>query len=51
MRAMGYPLDLENPGPTGLGADVDVTIQPTRKPGAVHVWNSQGFYFAEGATE
>jgi hypothetical protein len=50
-RAIGYALDTDNPGPTGLGADVDVTIQPTKKPGAVHVWCSRGYYFAEGATE
>lgn len=50
-RAIGYAIDTDNPGPTGLGADVDVTIQPTKKPGAVHVWQSRGFYFAEGATE
>lgn len=50
-RAIGYRIDTGSPGPTGLGADVDVTIQPTKKPGAVHVWNSRGFYFAEGETE
>lgn len=50
-QAIGYAIDTDNPGPTGLGADVDVTIQPTKKPGAVHVWQSRGFYFAEGATE
>lgn len=49
--AIGYPIDTDNPCPTGLGADIDVTIQPTKKPGAVHVWNSAGFYYAEGATE
>jgi len=49
--AIGYELDTDNPGPTGLGADVDVTIQPTKAPGAVRVWNSAGFDFAEGATE
>jgi hypothetical protein len=48
-RAIGYPIDTDSPGPTGLGADVDVTIQPTKKPGAAHVWNSAGFYFAERA--
>lgn len=50
-RAIGYPIDTDNPGPAGLGADIDVTIQPTKKPGACHVWQSRGFYFAEGATE
>ena len=50
-RAVGYAINTENPGPAGLGAGIDVTIQPTKKPGAVHVWNSAGFYFAEGATE
>jgi hypothetical protein len=46
-RAIGYPIDTDNPCPTGLGADVDVTIQPTKKPGAVHVWQSRGFYFKQ----
>lgn len=50
-RMIGYPIDTDNPMPTGLGADIDVTIQPTKKPGAVHVWSSKGFNFAEGATE
>lgn len=50
-RAIGYELDLDNPTHTGIGADVDVTIQPTKKPGAVRVWNSRGFYFAESAVE
>lgn len=50
-RAIGYRFDTETPGSTGLGADIDVTIQPTKKPGAAHVWNSAGFYFAEGETE
>ncbi len=49
--AIGYEVDTETSMPTGLGADVDVTIQPTKKAGAVHGWNSQGFCFAEGATE
>lgn len=45
-RAMGYPVDTDNPCPTGLGADFDVTIQRTKKPGAAVVWNSAGFYFS-----
>jgi hypothetical protein len=49
--AIGYPLDIEHPTHTGIGADVDVTIQPTKKPGAAHVWNSRGYCFAEGDTE
>ena len=49
--AIGYELDTDNPGPAGLGADVDVTIQPTKAPGAARVWQSRGFFFAEGATE
>ena len=36
-QAIGYAIDTDNPGPTGLGADVDVTIQPTKKPGASHI--------------
>lgn len=43
--AIGYELDIDNPCPTGLGADIDITIQPSKKPGAAHVWNSKGFYF------
>lgn len=43
-RAIGYTFGIDSPCPTGLGADIDVTIQPTKKPGAVHVWNSAGFY-------
>lgn len=50
-RAIGYSIDTDNPCPTGLGADIEVTIQPTKKPGAVHVWQSKGFYFSEGETE
>lgn len=50
-RAIGYRIDTDESIPTGMGADVDVTIKPTKKPGAVHVWNSRGFYFAEGETE
>ena len=50
-RAIGYQIDTDNPCPAGLGADIEVTIQPTKKPGACHVWQSRGFYFAEGATE
>lgn len=42
-HAIGYAIDTENPVPVGIGADIDVTIQPTKKPGAVHVWNSAGF--------
>lgn len=49
--AIGYAVDTSQEYPTGLGADVDVTIQPTKKVGAAHVWNSKGFYFVEGATE
>lgn len=44
-------LDPDVETPAGIGADFDVTIQPTKKPGAVHVWNSAGFYFAQGSTE
>jgi hypothetical protein len=47
-RAIGYVLDIDNSSPAGLGADVDVTIQPTKQPGAAHVWSSRGFYFIEG---
>lgn len=50
-RAIGYDIDTDKPCPAGLGADIEVTIQPTKKPGACHVWQSRGFYFAEGATE
>lgn len=50
-RAIGYAIDTDNPGPTGLGADIDVTIQPTKQVGACHVWQSRGFDFAEGAAE
>jgi hypothetical protein len=50
-QAIGYPLDTDNPTDTGTGADIDVTVQPTKKPGAVHVWNSRGFYFTEDATQ
>lgn len=50
-RMIGYEVDTDNPTDTGIGADIDVTIQPTKKPGAVHIWNSKGFYFAEGVTE
>jgi len=50
-RAIGYSIDTDNPCPAGLGADIDVTIQPTKQVGACHVWQSRGFYFAEGATE
>jgi hypothetical protein len=46
-RAIGYALDTDNPCHTGIGADVDVTIQPTKKPGAVHVWNSRGYFFTD----
>lgn len=49
-RAIGYLVDTGNPGPAGIGADIDVTIQPYKKPGA-RVWNSRGFYFCEGMTE
>ena len=48
-RAIGYALDIDSPQHAGIGADVDVTIQPTKKPGAVHIWNSAGFYFSEEA--
>jgi hypothetical protein len=48
-HSIGYGIDTDNPTPAGIGADVDVTIQPTKKPGAVHVWASKGFYFSEGA--
>lgn len=44
-RAIGYDIETETPGPAGLGADVDVTIQRTKKPGAAVVWSSAGFYF------
>jgi hypothetical protein len=44
-QAIGYDLDTESPQHTGIGADVDVTIQRTKKPGAAVVWNSAGFYF------
>lgn len=50
-QTIGYDFDTDNPTRTGLGADIDVTIQPTKKPGAVHVWNSAGFYMVEGAGE
>lgn len=50
-RAIGYPIDTDNPGPTGIGADIDVTIQPTKRIGATHVWNSRGYWFSEGVTE
>ena len=43
-HAMGVDVDTDNPCHTVLGADIDVTIQPTKKPGAVHVWQSRGFY-------
>lgn len=43
-QAIGYEFDTDSPQDTGLGADIDVTIQPTKKPGAVRVWNSAGFY-------
>lgn len=49
-RSIGYPIDTDNPVPAGLGADIEVTIQPAMKPCAV-IWQTCGFYFAEGATE
>lgn len=43
-EAIGYPLDLDGPHtPVGLGADVDVTIRPTKAP-SVRVWDSAGYY-------
>ena len=35
-RAIGYAIDTDNPG-------------PTKRVGACHVWQSRGFYFADGA--
>ncbi len=49
--AIGYELDIDSPTHAGIGADVDITIQPTKKPGAAHVWNSRGYYFTEDATQ
>lgn len=46
--AIGCEFDTDSPARTGLGADIDVTIQPTKKPGAVHAWNSAGFYLTGG---
>ena len=44
-RAIGYPVDLESRSPSGIGADIEVTIQRTKKPGSPVVWNSAGYWF------
>lgn len=44
-RAMGYPVDLDSRSPSGIGADIDITIQRTKKPGSPVVWSSAGYWF------